>query len=101
MLLRLRKGESNFEDWQLLLTRQPSRINNISDFNNVTRLYYSNKEVSAYNHEQLKKLQQPCADINARHSSATAKNLPSDEMPGLEPTIYLAKGAKIMLTMNL
>ena len=57
--------------------------------------------MSSYNHEQLNKLNQPCANINARHSSATAKSLSSDEMSGLEPTIYLAKGAKVMLTMNL
>jgi len=39
--------------------------------------------------------------IVIRHSSASAKSLPSDEMSGLEPTIYLAKGATVMLTMNL
>lgn len=101
LLLRLRKGESTTEDWHLLLTRQPSNVENIREFDNATRLFYSNEEVSSYNHEQLNKLNQPCANINARHSSATAKNLPSDEMSGLEPTIYLAKGAKVMLTLNL
>ncbi|XP_020896155.1 uncharacterized protein LOC110235051 [Exaiptasia diaphana] len=101
LLLRLRKGESTKEDWQLLLTRQPCSVENIADFNNATRLFYSNDEVSSYNHEQLNKLQQPCANINARHSSTTAKNLPSDELSGLEPVLYLAKGAKVMLTMNL
>ena len=39
-------------------------------------------------------LQQPVAHINARHSSAAAKSLTSEEMSGLEPTIFLAKGAK-------
>lgn len=101
LLLRLRKGQSTTEDWQLLLTRQPSNVENIAEFDDATRLFYSNEEVSSYNHDQLNKLQQPCANINARHSSATAKSLPSDEMSGLEPTIYLAKGAKVMLTMNL
>ena len=83
------------------MTRQPSNVENISEFDNATRLFYSNEEVSSYNNEQLNKLNQTCANINARHSSATAKNLPSDEMSGLETTIYLAKGAKVMLTMNL
>lgn len=101
LLLRLGKGESTIEDWQLLLTRQPSCIGNISQFSDPTRLYYTNDEVSAYNYDQLKKLQQPCATINACHSSATAKSLPSDEMSGIEPSIGLAKGAKVMLTMNL
>lgn len=30
-----------------------------------------------------------------------AKIIPSEEMSGLEPTIFLAIGAKVMLTMNL
>ena len=101
LLLRLRKGESTTDDWQLLLTRQPSNVANIIEFNDAIRLFFSNEDVSSYNQDQIKKLQQPCASINACHSSATAKNLPSDEMSGLEPTIYLAKGAKVMLTMNL
>ena len=39
--------------------------------------------------------------INARHSSQAAKNSSPDEMSGLEPVVFLAKGARLMLTMNL
>ena len=46
LLSRLRVGESTIEDWQLLLTRQPSNIENIDEFDNATRLFYSNDEVS-------------------------------------------------------
>ena len=49
----------------------------------------------------MTKLQSPIACIEARHSSAAAKRLSSDEMSGLQPVIYLAKHAKVMLTMNL
>ena len=101
LLLRLRKGESTSEDWQLLLTRQPLHITDLSQFDDATRLYYTNDEVAKYNHDQLIKLQQPVAHVNACHSSAVAKIMPSEEMSGLEPTIFLAKGAKVMLTMNL
>ncbi|KAK3746522.1 hypothetical protein QZH41_016735 [Actinostola sp. cb2023] len=101
LLLRLRKGDSAHEDWQLLLTRQPSNIVDLSQFDDATRLFYSNDEVGTYNHEQLTKLQQPVANINARHSSAMAKKMTSEDMSGLQPTIFLAKGAKVMLTMNL
>ena len=52
-------------------------------------------------YEQLIKSQQPIAQINAFHSSPEAKKIPSDEMSGLHPTVYLAKGVKVMLTMNL
>ena len=53
LLLRLRKGESTHEDWQLLLSRQPSNVQNIAEFDDATRLFYSNEEVSSYNHNQL------------------------------------------------
>ena len=51
LLLRLRTGETTSDDWQLLLTCQPSRVGNISEFHDATRLYYSSDEVSAYNHQ--------------------------------------------------
>ena len=35
--LRLRKGESTVDDWKLLLTRQPSNVTNLCDFENSTK----------------------------------------------------------------
>ena len=101
LLLRLRKGESTVNDWKLLLTHQPSNITNLCDFEDCTRLFYSNEQVANYNHEQLTKLENPIAHINARHSSPLAKKISSDDMSGLEPVVFLAKGARVMLTMNL
>ncbi|CAB3999321.1 Hypothetical predicted protein [Paramuricea clavata] len=60
----------------------------------------SNEQVANYNHDQLTKLEHPVAHINARHSSALAKKISSD-MSGLESVVFLAKGARVMLTMNL
>jgi hypothetical protein len=70
-------------------------------FEDSTRLFYSNEQVANYNHEQLIKPEHPIAHINARHSSALAKKISSDDMSGLEPVVFLAKGARVMLTMNL
>ena len=98
LLLRLRKGESTVDDWKLLLTCQPS---NVTDFEDATTLFYSNEQVANYNHEQLTKLGHPIGHINACHSSALAKKIPSDDMSGLEPVVFLAKDARVMLTMNL
>ena len=63
--------------------------------------FYSNDDAAAYNHQELLKLSQPVACIQARHSSCTAKSLPSDEMSGLVPILFLARNASVMLTMNL
>ena len=34
-------------------------------------------------------------------SFCCCKKMPSDELSGLEPVVFLAKGARVMLTMNL
>ena len=101
LLLRLRKGDSTETDWKFLLSRQPTNVPNIADFGDAIRLFYSNEEVAEYNYKKLRELQQPIATINAQHSSAVAKNMSSDDMSGLKTVIFLAKGAKVMLTMNL
>jgi hypothetical protein len=76
-------------------------VTNLCDFEDATRLFYSNEQVANYNHEQLTILEHPIAHINARHSSALAKKISSDDISGLEPVVFLAKGARVMLTMNL
>ena len=101
LLSRLRKGESTTDDWKLLLSRQPSSVSNLNEFEDAIRLFYSNEQVANYNFNQLTKLNQPVALINARHSSTFAKNLSPNEMSGLDPVIFLANAAKVMLTMNL
>ena len=101
LLMRLRTGDCTEEDWKLLLTRQPSNEPKLTEFRDAIRLYFSNEEVANYNFEQLSALNQPIARINARHSTDLAKKADPDEMAGLEPCIFLAKGAHVMLTMNL
>ena len=44
LLLRLRKGESTLDNWKLLLTRQPASVENLTEFNDATRLFYSKEE---------------------------------------------------------
>ena len=98
LLMRLRTGDSTEQDWQLLLSHQLSLVAN---FDNAIKLFYGNDDVAAYNHQELLKLSQPVACIQACHSSPTAKSLPSDEMSGLVPILFLARNASVMFTMNL
>lgn len=44
---------------------------------------------------------QPVANISVNHSLSLAQKISPDEMYGLEPLVFLTKGAKVMLTMNL
>ena len=101
LLMRLRTGETTQEDWKHLLSRTPSAVPSLDQFQDAIRLYYGNEEVAKYNYEKLLELLQPIAHIDARHSSPLAKGLPPDEMAGLVPTLFLAKQASVMLTMNL
>lgn len=101
LLSRLSKAQSTVRDWTLLLTRQPSNVSNLNEFEYATRSFYSNEQVANYNHDQLNKLQHPVASISPRHSSSFAKNASSDDMYGLEPVVFIAIAAKVMLAMNL
>lgn len=101
LLSRLRNGETTEHDWKQLLARRPSEVENIKCFEGVTRLYYSNDEVAKCNYHRLLELKQPIAEIFAKHCSVEGKNISAQEMLGLQPKLLLAKGARVMLTMNL
>ena len=60
--------------------------------NSAIRLYYSNDEAANHNFQKLSELQQPIARMNAVHSRPAAKKVSPEDMSGLEPVIFLAKG---------
>lgn len=65
------------------------------------RPFYGNDQFATYNYDQLLKLYEPIAQINARHSSSFAKAVSPEEICGLVPTLFLARKASVMLTTNL
>ena len=83
LLMRIREGNTTKDDWKTLLTRQPSAIDNLQDFKNATRLFYTKKDVANYNNNKLNELGNPVAQINARHPSAVAKKATCDDMSAL------------------
>lgn len=46
-------------------------------------------------------LKQPIAEIFAKHSSVEGNNISTQEMLGLQPRLFVAKCARVMLLMNL
>ena len=84
-----------------MLTRQPTKVDKLTQFKEAVRLFYSIEQLANYNYDQLVKLQEPVAKITAKHSSVAAKKINPDDFLGLQPLVFLAKGATIMLTMNL
>ena len=100
--VRARDGNSNLEDWNMLLLRQPQNVINIDTFQkSAVKLSFGNEKVDTDNYQKLKELQQTIVQIDAHHSNPKAKRLSSEDMGGLEPTIYLSKQARVMLTRNL
>ena len=67
----------------------------------VTRLFYTNEEVATFNYESLLQLKQPIAKLDAKHSSSKAAKINNQDMNGLEPTLFISKGAHVMHKMNL
>ena len=87
LLERVRDGDSTQKDWQQLLSRQPSAVTNLSEFQNAMRLFYGNDQVATYNYDQLLKLREPIAQIDARHPSSFAKAVSPEEICRLVPTL--------------
>ena len=99
LLLRLRNGETTQDDWKQLLARQPSKVRDIDNFQDVARLYYTNAEVAAYSYDCLVKLNQPIAEIYPKHSREQTKRISAEEMFNLQPKLLIVRGARVMLTM--
>ena len=98
--MRLRNGQSTEDDWRKLLTRSPSTSNQ-AEFKDAVRLFFDKQSVAEYNYEKLKSLNTPIARISAKHSGTGAASAKSDDAGGLDPEIFLTKGAQVMLTSNL
>lgn len=70
-------------------------------FKTAVRLSFGNETVAKGNFMRLKQLGETIFEINAHHSNPKAKHLNAEDMGGLEPTVYLSKKARVILTRNL
>jgi ATP-dependent exoDNAse (exonuclease V) alpha subunit len=103
LLPRARDGCLNEDDWRLLLTRAPhlQTEENMESFKNATRLFYSKAEVKRYNGTKLRELGTSVLKVEANHSSASARKASAELAQGLHRDVFLARGARVMLTRNL
>jgi len=70
---------------------------NIQEFEKPSiKLSYFKEKVEELNMIKLKALNEPRAIVKAHHSNG-AHNLSSDDVGGLEPILYLARGARVIL----
>lgn len=101
LLMRLRNGETTLDDWKVLMKQTPAAVENAGIFKDALHLFPTAAAVAEYNAEKLKKNSQPVARIEAIHSGPGASRIPASDAGGLEPVIYLACKARVMLTANL
>lgn len=103
LLDRLSMGESTVEDWRLLMTREKSKLgsNDQTHFKDSLRLFPDNHSVRNFNFNKLKSLNQPTAKIVADHNNSEAAKSDCEKAQGLEKTLYLCTGSRVMLKTNL
>ena len=101
VLLRLRDAKVTVADWNHLMTRTPTRVQDLSPFSTSLHLIPTVEAVVEYNVAQLQASGQPIATIKAVHTGPNAAKAPADNAGGLEAVICLARSARVMLTSNL
>ena len=101
--MNLRDLRMTNDDYKLLSTRFSTNLKpeEIEKFRNAIRLYPTNDEAHEYSKKKLEELKKPITKINAHHSCSEARKWDGDETMGLDTSMLLAEGSRIMLRMNL
>ncbi|KAI0367564.1 hypothetical protein BV20DRAFT_549063 [Pilatotrama ljubarskyi] len=104
LLTHARNGGLTVDDWTLLSTRQSSALSpaEISLFDDSICLFTKTDAVDEANRRHLLSLNNPCARILAKHDGGPeAAKASAEDAAGLEASVLLAQGAKVMITRNL
>ena len=105
ILLHLRDGKIIQSDWEKLLQRSPNAVPMQSVIFITLMMLFDffmiKKSVASYNYHKLQTLSTPIARIDAIHSNQAAAVAKSDDAGGLYPALFLAEGARVMLTANI
>ena len=102
----IRDGAVTNDDWKLIgkicsrysmsETKWKERFGKEED---ITFLFTTNAKVKEHNAKMLKKLNKPIALIEAQHTGKS-KSMSSSSFMGLQCSIYLVVGAKVVMTCN-
>jgi ATP-dependent DNA helicase PIF1 len=102
-LKELRESKLSKSSWELLCTRVQNQLSNteVSQFNNAIRLYYTLNEVTTCNRDRLMAWNNPILSITACNQGCKADKAPSDQADGLENTLSICIGARVMMISNI
>lgn len=104
-------GEVSDEDWEFVrdncsrhsMTPQQWKDRGFEEVETVY-LFTTNAEVEKHNLQNLRKLREngsKVLKIQAQHNNSRAARLDADRYQGLQKTLYVAEGAKVLLAKNL
>ena len=99
LLRHLSTGGFDQADYDYVVSRHVGSSHKLPE--GCTRLYPTREKVNAVNNTLLGTLSTPVAMIDAEHDCPSSTALASDKLGGLEPSLYLAEGASVMLTSNI
>ena len=88
-------------DWQYLMQPTPSQADDLSGFDSAVHLFPTVDSVVEHNITQLHSINRPIAAIKALHSGHNASKGTSEDAGGLDPIVYLAHAARVILYANL
>lgn len=100
LLNRLGNGTFTLQDYEILKTRKFDCLNQPQIFRDSIRLFPTRKAAFAYNVEKLREFESVFR-IKAINDGRGAETATSSDAENLEPILYLAIGAKVMLNKNL
>ena len=102
-LVNCERGTVTEQDWHNLKQRYPQNVpDRESDcWTNAARLFFDNASAQEHNISRLQSLGSPIAHLKAEHDCVASRKRDSSDAGGLKNDIYLAVGAKVMLTSNL
>lgn len=102
-LLHQREYQIQEDDYKLLQTRSWDKLSaeERTNFSMELHLLPTHALKDAFNGLRLASLNKPVVKCKAKHSGVGAKQASDDDAGGLEKTVLLAEGARVMVTRNL
>lgn len=79
-----RDGDSYLEDWGLLLSKNPIKVENCNILKVSGKLLFRNEKLAKDNFTRLKNLNLPIIQVDAQHNNSQAESLSAENMGGLQ-----------------
>ncbi|XP_054264681.1 uncharacterized protein LOC128999172 [Macrosteles quadrilineatus] len=101
-LKRMALGQLTLSDYELLKTRFSSNnVATVKSFTSAIRIKARKDAVHQYNQLMLRSSNKPVALIKAKHNNLTACGASEDEAQGLQATLQLSQGCRVILRQNI